>query len=1748
MVLHLAVLIQWRAYQINTTGESGIQDNYPGTSYRITWGDNATDILTHCQLVSGDGILNHNYKKTSCGQPPINIGNGNTIQNSYNVSATSINPFCQSAPATVSIYPKIYTKPIAQIDPNSATTACINTPIVFANKSTKGNNADCSPNMSYAWYVDGVLVSTAEVYTHPGFPTSGVHLIKLVASNDVEICRPSEDVREICIQAPPQPSFNFSGNAGATSCAPATLKPTNTSIIDANCNTNNTYQWSVSGGTVGYANGTSAASKEPEFNFTTPGVYKVVLSVTTASCGLFSTPEQTVIINGPPVATLSPDIELCTIGTYNFNNTTAGPTNTVLSGTQEDLPTTYTWTVTGGAYSFETGSTEHSKYPNIIFTEYKTYTVTVTHTNSCGTVSDSQLITFTPSPVVDAGPDQSICFKDTAPLNATITGSVTSNIWVGGSGTFAPNRNTLNAIYTPTAAERTSGQVTLTLRVTTTLAAPCNTIDNDIIITIKPEITITSPPTTSICTGTTLSYPITANLSGTTYTWTATGSGNASGFAATGSGNTISEPLTNTDPINNATVTYVITPSNNGCTGDPFTLTATITPNPVITAVPANPTVCNNQPAGITLTSNLGSTTQYTWTSTVTGNVTGNSSSPVPASATAINDVLFNSGNTSGTVTYTITPISANNCSGSPVVVTITVEPSVTIANAGPDQNVCSTSTYTLNANDPGVGTGKWTLTSGQTGITFADDTKYNTTVSGLQNGVNYTFRWTITGSPSCPVSFDDVTIMINQITVGGTTTGTATVCGGNNGGTIDLSGQTGEVINWESSTDNGLTWQPLTSTATSYAYSNLAVTTQFRAVVKNGDCPALTSTATTITVTAGTVIANAGTDQVLCNSTAVTLTGNDPLPNPGTWSLVSGQTGVTINSPSSATTTVSGLTGGQTYIFRWTISGNAPCPPTTDDVTISDLAPITNSITNSTPAVCSGQTITVTGSQPTGGNNTYTYVWESSNDNGATWTVINGQTDKDLTLVLTETLDFRRTVNSGNCSSTSSSIHIIAQPPITNNVISSNQNICTGNAPAPLTGTTPSGGDGNYNYQWQSSIDNGTTWSNITNATASGYTPSVLTSTIAYRRLVNSIQCSGSLQSISNTVTITVNPDAIATFTWVSDSGCAPFTLDAQNIVAEAHPDRNATYTWYADNVQIGTSITFPGRTISTNNTSVVIKLVVTSSFGCLSAEMSHTFKTQQNVVASFTQDVTKGCGNTTVKFTNTTPVIAGAIYDWDFGNGNHSNLMNPPPQVYLPDPAGNDVTYAVKLTVTTNCGSNTSPETSLLIQSKPIARVSPDKTSGCLDLTVVFNNTSPDSKNTTYIYDFGDGSPVIPRTDRTPVTYTYTTAGTYKIKMTATNDCGTDVSPEISINVIPNTAVAELVVNANEQQGCAPHTVNFINNSSGAISYTYDYGDGSPVEPYISNQNVVHKFTRGGTFTVTLTAFNNCGGSKSTTENITVYDQPTAVFDADQKLGCPGMAVQFRNNSVGAISYVWDFGDGSTSTAFEPNHTYTGAQEYYTVTLTAVNSLGCPGTSQQIQFIHIVPPPVATFNVLPSTLISIPNYTFKFEDESTGTPDQWQWTFGDGGTSNIKNPSHTYPDTGSYKVTLRVTNQQGCFTNTFKTVRITGVPGYLYIPNSFMPSSATSELREFKAKGSGIASWKMTIFNKWGLVLWETTKLDEGKPAEGWDGTYHSQPVQQGVYYWKIEVDMINGTPWKGMSYDGSAPKRTGVINLIR
>ncbi len=448
----------------------------------------------------------------------------------------------------------------------------------------------------------------------------------------------------------------------------------------------------------------------------------------------------------------------------------------------------------------------------------------------------------------------------------------------------------------------------------------------------------------------------------------------------------------------------------------------------------------------------------------------------------------------------------------------------------------------------------------------------------------------------------------------------------------------------------------------------------------------------------------------------------------------------------------------------------------------------------------------------------------------------------------------------------------------------------------------------------------------------------------------------------------------------------------------------------------------------------------------------------------------------------------------------------------------------------------------------SEGLSTFSPDKTVGCSPLKITFKNSNKGADNT-YRWDFGDGQTLVTK-DNNTVNHTYYSgvAKTIKAKLITETDCGS-YSSEYVIKISPSTVEAALVVNGDEYEGCAPHTVNFHNNSVGAVNYRYDFGDGTIIETNASPEIVSHTFKNSGSYVVKMTASNGCSDT-TVNQTIKVRSQAITAFTSDVDGACDSVTVKFRNQSSNALSYLWEFGDGTVSTEINPTHTFNNKKENYTIRLTSFSSFGCAETLEKVDYISVGANAKTDFVVSPGLIIAYPKLNFTFRNESVGDIASYHWDFGDGQTSLLKNPEHSYADTGHYKVQLIVLNKNGCSNSISKTVNIVGTPGNLFIPNAFMPNSLVDEIRSFRAKGSGLSNWHMRIFNKWGQLIWETTQLDsQGRPQEAWSGIMFGGAAPQGVYFWEVSAKFINGTEWPGMIYGvGSDPKKAGTLNLIR
>ena len=253
----------------------------------------------------------------------------------------------------------------------------------------------------------------------------------------------------------------------------------------------------------------------------------------------------------------------------------------------------------------------------------------------------------------------------------------------------------------------------------------------------------------------------------------------------------------------------------------------------------------------------------------------------------------------------------------------------------------------------------------------------------------------------------------------------------------------------------------------------------------------------------------------------------------------------------------------------------------------------------------------------------------------------------------------------------------------------------------------------------------------------------------------------------------------------------------------------------------------------------------------------------------------------------------------------------------------------------------------------------------------------------------------------------------------------------------------------------GCSPITVTFTNNTVGATSYSWDFDNSNTS----SLTNPVESFITAKTYNVKLTAFPS-GNTK--TISITVFKNPVANFSASDTTGCFPLAVTFTDLSVqgsGALnSHTWDFGDAGTAFTTNPTHTYSSAGTR-TVTLIVKDVNGCQSTKTKSAYIKILNSNlVAGFTASPALGCKAPA-TVVFTNTSSGTGVlTYSWDFGDTQTSVATSPPHTYNSSGTYTVTMKVINSNGCSKTAVSTYTVLGTvtPNFSFAPDSICPGDS--------------------------------------------------------------------------------------------
>ena len=383
--------------------------------------------------------------------------------------------------------------------------------------------------------------------------------------------------------------------------------------------------------------------------------------------------------------------------------------------------------------------------------------------------------------------------------------------------------------------------------------------------------------------------------------------------------------------------------------------------------------------------------------------------------------------------------------------------------------------------------------------------------------------------------------------------------------------------------------------------------------------------------------------------------------------------------------------------------------------------------------------------------------------------------------------------------------------------------------------------------------------------------------------------------------------------------------------------------------------------------------------------------------------------------------------------------------------------------------------------------AVTAPADLSICLGEEVILTADNPDGATITWDNGVTDNTPFVPG------------AGTVTYTVTADlNGCTATDQVVVTVNELPVVdAGADLSI-------CIGDNVTL--SGAGAQTYVWDNG--------VTN-GVAFAPLNTTTYTVVGTDVNGCIGQDDVV--VTVNELPIVDFVGDPRTGCAPLLVNFENLS-GAVnaSCIWELGDGTTIIGCDNfSHVYEN-EGNYSVTLTVESLDGCTNSLTFLNYINVTGPPEALFSADPQ-VTDIPNTLINFTNESSGGVD-FTWDFGDGSDDEFGyHASHQYSDEteGSYIVTLVASNGPGCTDTARLVVQINDILIF-YVPNTFTPDDDPFNPVFIPVFGSGLdaGDYQLTIFNRWGEVVFETRDV-----FEGWDGTYKGQPVKDGTYVWKLE-----------------------------
>ena len=503
-----------------------------------------------------------------------------------------------------------------------------------------------------------------------------------------------------------------------------------------------------------------------------------------------------------------------------------------------------------------------------------------------------------------------------------------------------------------------------------------------------------------------------------------------------------------------------------------------------------------------------------------------------------------------------------------------------------------------------------------------------------------------------------------------------------------------------------------------------------------------------------------------------------------------------------------------------------------------------------------------------------------------------------------------------------------------------------------------------------------------------------------------------------------------VADFSATPTSGCGPLSVSFKDLST----NNPVFWQWDFGNGQTSTqqnpSVTYAAGTYT-------VTLIVRNSSGTNATRKTNYITVFPYPLINFATNLTLACAPANIQFTDKSTPGQGTItaWTWDLGDGTTSNQQNPS-HVYT-----NTGYYNITLKATNSAGCSNAASINRYLRIVP--GIQPDfaynqvSTSCSAPFILNFINQTAGPGKLTYNWDLGSGATPASSSDTSPAAISYPN-GNFTVNLSVSSDLGCTANIKKPLSFAGGNAVIN-----GPDTACINTAVSFSNGSTPApLSSLWDFGDGTGS----GIQNPSKTYTAAAPYTVKLVnTYSTC--KDSATKLVQVINNPTAAFIADHTVSCKApFTVNFTDQTPAPTpaKWLWDFGDGSTSTLQNPSHQYNNTG-IFDVKLTVTNSAGCSNTLTKTQYIQIVAPTVSIDGgdgslqgcISPSTI------TPRLHINAVDGVSSYLWTVPDATPTSSTLPSQPFSFTaqGSYPVTVLITTNGGC-TATATGTAVIGTP----------------------------------------------------------------------------------------------------------